>query len=137
MDFSPTPEQVEVTALAARILADGCTQERLQAVDAQEARFDATLWRTVADAGLLGLALPEDVGGAGLGLLESTSVLVEAGPSPVLVTVPSLRHPVARLLRSFDHRLRVLAFTELEPDLGFLPGGLVSAPRIVEATRVA
>ena len=32
--------------------------------------YDAALWKAVARAGLLGVCLPEDVGGAGLGAVE-------------------------------------------------------------------
>jgi flagellar biosynthesis component FlhA len=47
------------------------------------------------------------------------------GPPLVLVTVPRLRHALARLLSRIGHRLPVLSFTELEPDLVAVPGGLV------------
>lgn len=50
----------------------------------------------------------------------------EDGPAPVLVTVPELRQSLARLLHRFDPRLPVLSFTELEPDLVPVPGGLVN-----------
>jgi hypothetical protein len=57
----------------------------------------------------------------------------QGGPPPVLVTVPPLRPSLARLLRRFDHRLRVLSFTELdESGPVFVLGGLVSMPRLVE-----
>jgi hypothetical protein len=58
-------------------------------------------------------------------------VLAEDGPPPVVVTVPRLRQALARLLRRFDHRIRVLSFTELEPDIAFVPGGLVDAPGLL------
>ncbi len=79
MDFEPTPEQDEAAALARRILTDRCTPERLAEVEATGRRFDETLWRELGEAGLLGLALPESVGGGGLGLLETCSVLEEVG----------------------------------------------------------
>jgi len=79
MDFDFTPEQDEAAALARRILTDRCAPERLAEVEATGRRFDASLWRELGDAGLLGLGLPEELGGGGLGLLETCSVLVEAG----------------------------------------------------------
>jgi alkylation response protein AidB-like acyl-CoA dehydrogenase len=96
MDFTPTPEATEAAELAARILTDRCTPERLRAVEsAGEARFDRDLWRELAGAGLLGLAVPEQHGGAGLGLLEATAVLVEAGRR--VAPVPLTTHVVAAL----------------------------------------
>jgi alkylation response protein AidB-like acyl-CoA dehydrogenase len=41
--------------------------------------FDAAAWQQLADLGLLGLAIPEEHGGAGYGLLDVGVVLEEAG----------------------------------------------------------
>jgi 3-oxocholest-4-en-26-oyl-CoA dehydrogenase beta subunit len=79
MDFTPTVEQQDAGDLAKRILGDRCTQERLREVEESGTRFDEKLWHELGDAGLLGIALPEAVGGGGLGLLELCSVIVEAG----------------------------------------------------------
>jgi 3-oxocholest-4-en-26-oyl-CoA dehydrogenase beta subunit len=79
MDFTATAEQQDAADLAKRILGDRCTQERLHEVEATGTRFDEKLWHELGDAGLLGLALPEVVGGGGLGLLELCSVIVETG----------------------------------------------------------
>jgi alkylation response protein AidB-like acyl-CoA dehydrogenase len=79
MDFTPTAEQQDAAALARDILRDRCTPGRLAEVESTGTRFDRDLWRRLGDAGLVGIALPEDVGGAGLDLLELCSVLVECG----------------------------------------------------------
>lgn len=79
MDFTFTPEQDEAAALAARIFGDLATVERQRAVESGGDRFDADLWRAIADAGLLSLPVPEEYGGAGLGLIEASRVLIEAG----------------------------------------------------------
>ena len=65
MDFTFTPEQDEAAALAARILADRATNERMRTVEADGSRFDRTLWSELGAAGLLGVALPEEHDGAG------------------------------------------------------------------------
>jgi len=39
--------------------------ERVKAVEATDDRVDESLWHALADANLLGLTLPEDVGGSG------------------------------------------------------------------------
>jgi 3-oxocholest-4-en-26-oyl-CoA dehydrogenase beta subunit len=79
MDFSLTPAQEDAAALAAKILGDRCTSQRLRDVEATGEHFDRELWEELGDAGLLGLALPEELGGAGFGLLELCSVVVEIG----------------------------------------------------------
>ncbi|MDQ6526773.1 acyl-CoA dehydrogenase [Nocardioides sp. LHD-245] len=89
MDFLFTPEQDEAAELAARILTDKTANERLKEVEAGGDRFDRALWRDLEEAGLLSLHLPEDQGGAGLGLIELARILVEVGkrvaPVPLAV----------------------------------------------------
>ncbi len=79
MDFSLSEEQEAVRDLAERIFSDLSTHERLREIELEPDGdyFDRKLWSELSSAGLLGIALPEDVGGAGLGFLE-TGLLVEA-----------------------------------------------------------
>ena len=86
MDFSLTEEQQAVRDLAARIFGDLSGHEQLRKVEAEGGdRFDRALWRALAEAGLLGIALPEDVGGAGLGFIEACLVVEEAGRAAAAV----------------------------------------------------
>ncbi len=96
MDFTFTPEQDEAAALAAQILKDRTSTERLREVEAAGDRFDTELWRELAEAGLISLALPEEYGGAGLGLTELARVLVEVGRT--VAPVPLATHGVAGLV---------------------------------------
>jgi 3-oxocholest-4-en-26-oyl-CoA dehydrogenase beta subunit len=79
MDFSFSEEQEAVRELAGRIVTDLATHERLREIesDPDGEWFDRKLWAELAAAGLLGIGLPEDVGGAGLGFVE-TGLVVEA-----------------------------------------------------------
>ena len=89
MDFSFTEEQEAVRDLAGRIFTDLSTHERLRDLESEPHgdRFDRKIWAELAAAGLLGIALPEEVGGAGLGFVE-TGLLVEAvGRSAAYVPV--------------------------------------------------
>ena len=87
MDFALTDSQQTVRALAAEVLADRCTPERLREVE-DGGGYDTALWATLAEAGLLGVAVPEEHGGLGLGLVELALLLEEAGrrvaPVPLL-----------------------------------------------------
>jgi 3-oxocholest-4-en-26-oyl-CoA dehydrogenase beta subunit len=96
MDFTFTPEQDEAAELAAKILGDRATNERMKAVEADGSRFDRELWGELGSAGLLGLALPEEYDGAGLGLIELCRVLVEVGRT--VAPVPLAAHGPAALL---------------------------------------
>ena len=96
MDFSFTPEQDDAAALAAQILGDRVSNDRHQAVEEAGDRFDRELWSSLADAGLLSLAVPEAYDGAGLGLVELCRVLVEAGR--VVAPLPLAVHGAAGLV---------------------------------------
>jgi acyl-CoA dehydrogenase len=100
MDFSLSDEQTAVRDLAEQIFQGSVTVERVKAIEASEDRFDADLWRALADANLLGLCLPEDVGGSGLGALELCLVLEQHGrvvaPIPLWATLALGALPIAR-----------------------------------------
>ncbi len=93
MDFSPTPGQVDAQQLARQVLTDRCTNARQQEVEAGGDRFDRELWAELGSLGLLGLPLPEEHGGAGLGVLEMATLLIEAGR--VVAPVPLATHLAA------------------------------------------
>lgn len=84
MDFALTEEQQAIVGLATQILTDRCTQEHLKEVEAGTEWFDRDTWLELAKSELLGIALPEAVGGGGFGFLEACLVLQQAG----VVTAP-------------------------------------------------
>jgi 3-oxocholest-4-en-26-oyl-CoA dehydrogenase beta subunit len=80
MDFDLTDEQQATSDVAAKLLGDKSTPEALRALEqGDDVRFDRDLWAAMADAGLLGIAVPAAHGGAGLGVLELALVLEEVG----------------------------------------------------------
>ncbi|HUI04317.1 MAG TPA: acyl-CoA dehydrogenase family protein [Acidimicrobiales bacterium] len=100
MDFSFTEEQEAVRELASRIFSDLATHERLKEIESTDDRFDAKLWGELASAGLLGIWLPESVGGAGLGFVAAAIVAEEAGRRaaavPVVASTVLGAGPIAR-----------------------------------------
>jgi acyl-CoA dehydrogenase len=92
VDVSLTEEQRELTALATTIFTDRARPERIAAVEAGADRIDRDLWRVLADAGLLGLALAPDVGGGGAGLLDLCLLLECQGRAvaPVPLAIASV-----------------------------------------------
>jgi 3-oxocholest-4-en-26-oyl-CoA dehydrogenase beta subunit len=90
MDFTQNEAERELAGLARKILTDRLTPERLRAVEAGDG-FDRALWADLAGAGILSAALPETLGGAGLGLLAQCCVLTELGravaPVPYLASI--------------------------------------------------
>jgi alkylation response protein AidB-like acyl-CoA dehydrogenase len=96
MDFTFSAEAEDAAALAATILKDHTTPERLVEVEATGTRFDPQLWSALGDAGLLSLTTPESHDGAGLGFVELCRVLVEVGRTVAPVSLAT--DSVARLL---------------------------------------
>src|SRR3954451_1850961 len=92
MDFAITEDQQALQELARRILSEQVTHERLVSLEKQsDSVFDRDVWRRLADAGLTGLAVPEEHGGAGLGFLGLALVLEEVGRAVAPVpAVPTL-----------------------------------------------
>jgi alkylation response protein AidB-like acyl-CoA dehydrogenase len=87
VDFELSDDQQALQA-AARHLLDDLSRPR------QAEGFDRDLWKAVADQGWLGVALPEDIGGLGMGMVETAVLCEEVGahvaPVPFLQTVLAL-----------------------------------------------
>jgi 3-oxocholest-4-en-26-oyl-CoA dehydrogenase beta subunit len=100
MDFRFSDEQATIRELARGILEKEVTPERHKAAEATPDRIDDALWRTLADANLLGVAVPEAQGGMGLGLLELCTLCEEIGravaPVPVLPALVQAGLAIAR-----------------------------------------
>ncbi|MDQ2650346.1 MAG: acyl-CoA/acyl-ACP dehydrogenase [Actinomycetota bacterium] len=100
MDFSFTDEQQELGGLARRILEDKVTEPVLREVDAAGVRFDKGTWQALADAGLLGIGLPVELGGGGYGIVEQCVVLEQVGrtvaPVPVAASTVLGALPIAQ-----------------------------------------
>jgi len=79
VDFSFGEEDQTVADLARTILEDHATNERLRELERAEASHDERLWRALADADLLGIAVPEADGGSGQGFLALCRLLQEVG----------------------------------------------------------
>lgn len=84
-----------LVGLAAEVLAGRTGNDQLAEVEASVSRTDAALWRELAAAGLVGIAVPEEHGGAGLGLTEVCLLLEQQGR--FLAPVPLWETTVAAL----------------------------------------
>src|SRR5215510_10720528 len=113
MDLSYSPDQESLRTLARQVLTDHATPRRVAEVEASEERIDRTLWAALAGAGLLGLPVPEEHGGSGLGIVELCILLEEVGravaPVPVYATLALGVLPIAE-------------FGSAEQRRGLLPG---------------
>ncbi len=79
MHFKFTEDQNAIRDLAAQIFADRASDEFLLNFSRSGETYDDQLWQTLAEQGLLGIAVPEEAGGTGLGLIELGLLLEEQG----------------------------------------------------------
>ncbi|EFC84647.1 acyl-CoA dehydrogenase family protein [Parafrankia sp. EUN1f] len=101
MDFTLSEPELAVDELAGRLFGDHASPERLRAAEeGADPPFDRDLWTALADAGLLGIAVPEEAGGLGLGLVALARLLEHAGrtaaPVPALATLGYAVPPIVR-----------------------------------------
>jgi alkylation response protein AidB-like acyl-CoA dehydrogenase len=91
MEFAFTSEQQLIADLAGQLFAEQATSERTRAAMAGDG-IDPALWSAFSqEAGLAALAIPEVLGGAGLGLIELAIVAEAAGRHlAALPLIPSL-----------------------------------------------
>jgi hypothetical protein len=99
MDFSLSDEQEALRELARKIFAERVSHERTKELEGSGEWYDAGLWTELCRANLPGIALPEAVGGAGLGPVEAAIVLEELGrhlaPVPLFPTLVLGGMPIA------------------------------------------
>ncbi len=87
MYFDLTDEQQAIKSTAHDFLASRFKSERLREIAASDDGTDAAGWAEMAELGWVGLALPEEWGGQGLGIVELAVLFEEMGyalaPSPL------------------------------------------------------
>ncbi len=91
MDFSFSPDQQLLRNSARAFLDEHSKPAHVRTLWDDPRGESEALWKEIAQLGWLGLALPEDVGGSALGLVETAILQEELGraacPSPYLPTV--------------------------------------------------
>lgn len=99
MNFTFSDDQNSIRELAYQIFTDRASDEFLLEFSRNNETYDQTLWQTLADQGLLGVAIPESAGGTGLGLIELCMVLEEQGrrvaPVPLFASLVLGGLPIA------------------------------------------
>ncbi len=99
MDFAFTEDQNSIRDLVKQLLTDIVTDESLKALAKEGTWFHERAWRQLAESEMLGLAIPEAYGGAGMGLTELCLLLQQVGrtvaPIPAIETLVSAALPLA------------------------------------------
>lgn len=146
MDFSYDPTQQSIAELARAVLRAAPDHARTVQALASEPGYDETLWKGLAQAGLLSLAVPAAQGGDGLGAVEVSAVLAEVGrqtlPVPALATLAFGVLPVAALGgadvvgKVADGAVLTGALTRMSVVDGTLSGRATAVPYAAQAERI-
>jgi alkylation response protein AidB-like acyl-CoA dehydrogenase len=99
MDFSFSEDQDSIRDLVTQVLGDLVTDDSLKLLAKQGVWFHERAWKQLAESEMLGLAIPEQYGGAGMGLTELCLLLQQVGrtvaPIPALETLVCTALPIA------------------------------------------
>src|SRR6202049_4221533 len=91
MNFDFSDDQKQMRDAARKFLSEQCPPKAVRAVVDGKAPYDRELWKGLAEMGFLGVAIPEEFGGAGAGHLELCVIAEEMGralaPVPFSSTV--------------------------------------------------
>lgn len=121
MNLQLTEDQQLIRNAARAFLEKQCPSTYVRAMETDEKGYSPDQWKAMAELGWMGLAFPEELGGAGSGFLELAVLVEEHGryrlPGPFFATVVLCGMAIAR-------------FGSEEQKQGFLPA-IASAKRIL------
>ncbi|HMJ14788.1 MAG TPA: acyl-CoA dehydrogenase family protein [Polyangiaceae bacterium] len=136
MDFGLNEQQTAVQDLAKQIFRGLAPAESLAALERAGEGFHSVVWDALGKAQLLGLSLPEEVGGGGMGLVELCLLVEQSGdaacPVPLLPTLVMSGLPIAHFGTS-DQHARFLA--PVVSGSMLLTAALVASSEPIVATR--
>jgi alkylation response protein AidB-like acyl-CoA dehydrogenase len=135
--FDLTDEQQAIKSTAREFLAARYESERIRQLAESEHGFEQSDWEEMAELGWPGLALPEEWGGQGLGIVELAVLFEEMGyalaPSPLLsATVAGLALAAQGTDGQRDRWLRPLAAGEARATLALFDAGTAATIGCVE-----
>jgi alkylation response protein AidB-like acyl-CoA dehydrogenase len=91
VDFELSDDQRDLQGAATALLGDRCPTTRVRQVADEPGHLDRALWAAMAEQGWLAVAVPEALGGLGLGVVETVVLCEQLGrhvaPVPFLGTV--------------------------------------------------
>jgi alkylation response protein AidB-like acyl-CoA dehydrogenase len=137
MDLDFSEEQEMLRGMVRGLLAEHCPVDVVRQLEDDETGYPAELWKQLGEVGVIGMRLPESVGGSGQSLLDTAIVYEELGrslaptphfPSAVLGGGAILAAGSEVQRQEWLPRIAsgdaVVAPAWLEPDRGFGPEGV-------------
>jgi alkylation response protein AidB-like acyl-CoA dehydrogenase len=133
MDFAFSDEQEQLRREARTFLADRYPAEHVAELADSDEGWEPSSWEQLAELGWIGVSVPEEAGGAGLGFLEEAVLFEELGralyPGPYFSTValalPELPAELQREVVEGQTRWSASLDGSLVPDLALVDRVLV------------
>lgn len=133
MRFEPTDEQRLLRDGVRGMLRAACSPAVVRASLSSDTGRSPSLWRTLAEMGIVGATIPEAYGGLGRDASDFAVLLEEAGraalPEPLLETAVAS----ALLVRAGSDQLRATWLPEVAAGRALLTTGLGTAPFVADA----
>jgi alkylation response protein AidB-like acyl-CoA dehydrogenase len=101
LNFEFNDEQRQLHDVVERYLSERYTFERYQSIKRSAEGWDPSVWRGLADLGVLGITVPAEQGGLGFGPLETLAMMGDCGRSLLLEPVLSSAVMATAALRAF------------------------------------
>lgn len=98
MDYSFSEDQNMIRETVSRFLENECPKERIRELMIDEKGYDPAMWQKMAELGWMGLVIPEEYDGTGMGYLDLMILIEEMGrnilPAPYFSTVALCSIPI-------------------------------------------
>ncbi len=98
MDYSFSEDQNMIRETVSKFLENECPKERIRELMSDEKGYDPAMWRKMAELGWMGLVIPEEYDGTGMGYMDLMILIEEMGrnilPAPYFSTVALCSLPI-------------------------------------------
>lgn len=141
--FTNTDEQRALRATVADLMAKRSSEHQVRELMATDTGYDPVVWQELADMGLPGLLIPEEMGGSGAGPVELGIVMEEMGRALLCAPYLSTAVLAPNLLSAVDdtaerkNTLPRIAAGELIVGVAFAEGTSAWLPDSIETSARA
>ena len=98
MDYSFSEDQNMIRETVSKFLENECPKEKIRELMIDEKGYDPAMWQKMAELGWMGLVIPEEYDGTGMGYLDLMILIEEMGrsilPAPYFSTVALCSIPI-------------------------------------------
>lgn len=98
MDFSFNDDQNMIREMARKFLDNECSTDKIRKLKEDDKGYDPETWTKMAELGWMGLVIPEEYGGTGMGFLDLMIIMEEMGkgilPAPFFATTALCSLPI-------------------------------------------